>query len=261
MPSETPSSPEKYDVWDVRKYLETYYPPEMAYAEAPQLSFFADVARQVGRVDTMLEVGSGGIPYNLFAFSPAVGRIEVSDFISANLEEMRQWAQGTATHNWLPYASVTAEVISGQPADNPDTAIQLEHATRKKVTGFHHVDVRHPLIHQFPRTYPLVLSAYCVDAISPHKSDWERYMENVASVVSPGGWMALATLINTAHYTDHSHEFPVTQVNADDLHRFFSSHGFDPTTIRVQTIPAAPEDIAAGLGYEELGFAAARKIR
>jgi hypothetical protein len=87
-----------------------------------------------------------------------------------------------------------------------------EEQTRKVIRNLHVSDARwrHPLGPEKQGFYDLMVSGFCLDAVSSDKRIWHRCMSNVLSTLHEGGLLILHALYRCKAYKVGERMFPST---------------------------------------------------
>src|SRR6185312_4326659 len=94
-----------------------------------------------------------------------------------------------------------------------------EEQTRKVIRNLHVSDARwrHPLGPERQGFYDLLVSGFCLDAVSSEKAVWQRCMSNVLSTLNEGGLLILHALYRCRAYKVGERMFPGADLTEDDL--------------------------------------------
>src|SRR5262249_48084004 len=105
--------------------------------------------------------------------------------------------------------------------------------------------------------YDLLISGFCLDAVSSDKGVWRRCMRNVLSMLQEGGLLILHSLYRCKAYKVGQRLFPGADVSEDDLVDSLLANGFARASIDVQVI-SCPDN--APYGYAGILVASGRKV-
>lgn len=246
--------------WNPTEYLAEYY-SEVEADEQYTLRFLMQEFKKLTGQPIALEFGIGPTVHHILPLSPYVSEIHVADYLPANLAEVRKWqAEQAGAHNWQPFTEfILAQ--NGIPAHCPHALANREAQTRQQITQYLRGDaaLTDPLGADRRGRYEFLLSCYCADSATPDKAIWDLYIDNILSVLKPGGFFVTAALRNCCWYRVGEKYFPSADVNESDFERLFARHQFDMSsvTLQVESVPSH-----AATGYESIilasGFLAAR---
>ena len=104
--------------------------------------------------------------------------------------------------------------------------------------------------------YDLLISGFCLDAVSSDKAVWARCMCNVLSMLHEGGLLILHALYRCKAYKVGERMFPGADLSEADLVESLVGKGFARSSIHVRVIPC-PENEQNG--YAGILVASARK--
>ncbi len=163
----------------------------------------------------------------------------MADWLADNLASVRDWLAADADNeDWTRF---TRFILAREGRRRIDTTRirQRELKTRKVVRGLYVSDARwrHPLGRERDAFYDLLVSGFCLDAISADKRVWRRCMRNVLSMVAPGGTAILHFLHRCRAYKVGNRMFPGSNLSTDDVARALADAGFSAASIDVQVIP------------------------
>lgn len=244
------------DDWCPRAYLTEYY-GEVQHDEQVTMRFLAEAAAFVGDVPVLLEFGCGPTVHHLLPFATRAGELHVADYLERNLDAVRGWVEGyDDAWDWTAFVDVALRNELGRPPHDWEVR-EREAATRERITVFHRADARrrHPLAGR-PRRYPAVLCCFCPDSMTDDIDEWRRCTENVASLVSPGGWLVLTALAGASSYRVGDVEFPSPGVTIDDLAGVLRSAGFSGLGTTIMTADTIDDD---DHGFDSVLLAVSRR--
>ncbi len=81
----------------------------------------------------------------------------------------------------------------------------------------------------------LRLCSLCMraDSITHEKAEWQYYMQNVFSLLKPGGVFIGAAMRNCTHYKIGNIVYPSAHVNEDDFKELLATCHFKDVTIEI----------------------------
>ena len=234
-----------YSDWDTRKYLTDYYNGIMP-DEQFCLEFLVESLKRIKPVPIALDFGSGPIISHLLPLVTKAEEVHASDYVEGNRLELKKWLNNQDdAYNWQQF---TAEVLRLEGHDNVTEANihNRESEVRNRVTTVFSGDVRQsaPLGIERQNFYPLVTAHYCAEGISLNKTEWLTYMQNIMSMVKPGGTLITSACGSGTFYRVGDACFPSTELNPQDILSCFWDNGFVDLDIRVRDLPE----------YSEQGF-------
>ncbi|HEY9619026.1 MAG TPA: guanitoxin biosynthesis pre-guanitoxin forming N-methyltransferase GntF [Crinalium sp.] len=228
----------EYSAWNPREYLNEYYAGIMS-DERFCLEFLVESLRRIAPVPIALDFGSGPIVSHLLPLAAKATEIHASEYLESNRAELKQWlAADPDAYNWR---SFTAEVLrlEGHPDPQAVDIEQRETEARKRITEVLPGDVReaNPLGLERRNFYPLVTAHYCAEGISPDKEQWQIYMQNIMSMVQPGGALITSACGSGTFYRVGDLCFPSTKLEPQDVLNCFWNNGFVDVDLRVRQLP------------------------
>jgi nicotinamide N-methyltransferase len=233
-----------WEKWSPRDYLNYYYSgPELDEDEVELLKYCGSLLKKKARRYAMsLEVGCGPTLSHSVPLVPFVDEIHCSDYLEGNLAEIRKWLDREPdAFRWDVFFEKALE-YEGIPAD-PAAIAKRQQELRAKLTTTLHVDLARELPLGQPTEYPLVTSFFCADSITDSKEQWRQFMNNLFTLVAPGGLLIVAALRKASHYeiqrkaaNSPRQQFPSANVDENDLLEALQHGGFNPTTIDLQVV-------------------------
>jgi hypothetical protein len=226
--------------WNPKQYLEDYY-SVIEQDESETLRFLIEEFKKIQGYPTALEFGCGPVVAHLLPLASYVSEIHVADYLQGNLAEVRKWQSSLAdAHNW---ACFTKFVLEHEGLSDPDIeAVKVrEELLKSQITKYSIGDARHSnpvaLGDEQNQTYDFLLSCYCADGATSVKSEWFQYMENILSLLSPGGYFVGSSLRLCQAYKIKDFTFPGANVNEGDWEELFQILQFERVQIKVSNTP------------------------
>lgn len=249
-----------YSQFTARDYFQTYYSEVVLPDEKVVLRYQLDVLARAGeKFGRGLEYGCGPTLHRAIAAAQHVFRLDMADWLADNLEHVREWLGSDGqSRDWNRF---TRYVLDCEGRDPTAARIARREAlTRKVVRGLHVSDARwrHPLGPEREAFYDMLISGFCVDAVSSSKHVWRRCMRNMLSTLAPGGLLVLHSLHRCSAYKVGDRMFPCADVSTDDMRNSLLDNGFAAGSIDVQVIPTPANAV---YGYSGILVASGRKKR
>ena len=247
-----------YTQWRAQDYFKTYYSevvlPDEQVVLAYQIETLKRIEHKFGRG---LEYGCGPTLHRAIAAARYAFRIDMADWMPDNLTEVKAWVDATsANEDWNRFS----HYILNCEGEVPDLRkIQRrEDMTRKVIRELRVSDARwrHPLGPERQGFYDLIVSGFCIDAVSSDKRVWSGCMRNVLSTLHEGGLLILHSLYRCKAYKVGSRMFPGADLSEDDLVGSLLENGFSRQSVDVHVIPC-PDN--AQYGYGGILVASGRK--
>lgn len=248
-----------YADWQARDYFKTYYSEVVLPDEQAVLRYQVEVMAQApSRFGRALEYGCGPTLHRAIAATPYVFRLDMADWLADNLVCVREWLAGEETNtDWNRFTRFVMG-CEGRKRFDLATLRRRERQTRRVVRGLFVSDARwrQPLGPAHEGFYDLLVSGFCLDAISADKRVWRRCMRNVLSMIAPGGTVILHFLAGCRAYKVGTRMFPGSNLSADDVAGVLRDLDFERSSIDVQLIDC-PHNVQ--YGYSGILTASARR--
>jgi hypothetical protein len=224
--------------FDPREYLDEYY-TDLGAENLALLRFFVEACRDLPRDGVLLDFGGGPTVYPLIAAATHVREIHYSDYLDANLEEVRKWLRGDeAAFDWFSFVEKTIELETEAPC----SAVHVERRKseiRKRVTRLLHCDAsRTPPIDGCRAGYDVVVTNFCAESATSDRGIWRAFMHNITSLVKPGGKLILSALKGATCYSVGSKTFPAVDISEEDLAEVLTESGFPEKHLAIRSTPA-----------------------
>jgi hypothetical protein len=104
--------------------------------------------------------------------------------------------------------------------------------------------------------YDLIITGFCIDAISSDPRVFRRCLRNVTSMLQPGGTFIIHALHQCRAYKCGDRMFPGSNLTIDTMRDCMLENGFAQSSIDVQVIPCPDNQ---RYGYSGILTASARK--
>jgi hypothetical protein len=246
-----------YSSWQARDYFETYYSEVVLPDEQVVLAYQLDTMKRRAMFGRALEYGCGPTLHRAIAAARYTFRIDMADWLGDNLVAVRDWLRADdESSDWNRF---TAYLLACEGRSNDGRAIRgRERHTRKVVRGLYVSDARwrHPLGAAREGFYDLIVSGFCLDAVSSDKRVWRRCMRNVLSMLQPGGLVILHALHRCRAYRVGERMFPGANVSSDDMAQELLANGFERASLDVQLV-----DCPANAVYGYAGILMASAVK
>lgn len=241
--------------FDPSEYLREYY-SDLGSENLALLRFLDEVFRTLPAGGTLLDFGGGPTIYPLTSAARSTREIHFSDYLDANLTEVRRWLSShPGAFDWKPFVAETLRLELGRlPA--PAEIANRERRIRECVTRVMHCDAsRTPPITDGYSSYDAVLTNFCAESATADRWQWQSFIMNIAALVAPGGHLILSSLAGATSYSVGPVAFPAVSLTEDDVVEILEESGFLRKSIELQGVPADRPTRE----YSGLIFAVARK--
>jgi len=237
-----------WKAWKAAEYFRDYYGEEVHADERAairyQIEFLRNPPRRFARA---LEYGCGPTLMRAIAAAPYVETLDMADHLESNLTQVRRWvSHDDGSDDWSRFTRY-ALACDGSAAPSDEAMRAREEITRRCIGQCLETDAlqRHPLGTERAASYDLLLSGFCVDCISQSREVWREALENVVSLVKPGGAFVILALEGCTAYRVGDAWFPAANVRHADLRQALLECGVEPASLDV-TRCALPSHRAQG---------------
>jgi hypothetical protein len=257
-----------YSQWQAQDYFKTYYSevvlPDEQVVLAYQIETLKRIEHSFGRG---LEYGCGPTLHRAIAAARYAFRIDMADWLPDNLAQVREWVNSTSANtDWNLFTDYILTCENREEASNATRKEAMdagriqrrEDQARKVIRNLQVSDARwrHPMGPARQGFYDLLVSGFCLDAVSSDKGVWHGCMSNVLSTLHEGGLLILHALYRCKAYKVGDRMFPGADLSEDDLVESLLANGFDRSGMDVHVIPC-PDNVQ--YGYSGILVASARK--
>lgn len=213
-------------------YLRAYY-SEIESESNGLMQFLVSVFSEITNSPLVLDFGSGP---TLISAIPAARRaraIHLGDYVPENRQYLSRWLGGEDQEfDWSPYVARCLE-LEGVEASLLNIGRRMSRV-RDLVTRVVHCDVSRGIPIRTRCKYEVIISNYCLDAITDSKYEWQLYIERLTRLLTPGGTLVLSSLQQTKFYEFGSTRYANVLLDIDDMPEAFERAGFDTKSIRVE---------------------------
>ncbi|XP_066837820.1 phenylethanolamine N-methyltransferase [Anser cygnoides] len=235
---------EGYERFDPRAYLQNnYVPPRADFSSEDcvvpwKLRCLAETfASGEIRGRTLIDVGSGPTIYQLLSACDHFEEIVATDYLAVNREELQRWARGEpGTFDWSPFIQHVCKIEGrGEPWQ------EKERRLRGRLRRILPIDVHRPDPLGAPLRPPAdaLLSAFCLEAVSPDRAAFARALAHVGSLLRPGGHALLLGALGESFYLAGAARLPVVPLAEDDVRGALAGAGFALRQFRSYAMPPA----------------------
>jgi nicotinamide N-methyltransferase/methyltransferase len=199
------------------------------------ISFFARALEPLPDQMFIHELGGGPTLYSVAALAPKAREIHFSDVVEASLAEVKAWLQDQPdAHNWNPYIALALEA---EGVSATKTAIAKRAALmRKVVMQLMHCDAQSDTPIELENTqYDLVTAHHCTDVAATNIKEWQQVLQNVTSIVRPGGWLMLSVTTGARTYEVGDVTFECVNLTKEDIIDGLLATGYRKDSILLET--------------------------
>ena len=238
-----------------REYLNEYYLVEPEIEDISVVRFMVEFLRDMPSGLLTLEFGGGPTLFAEAALAPKSKEIHFCDYVAASLNEIRLWLDNDPkAFNWDSYIKLALEEENAPTT--PQAIAQRAAEMRRKITLLMACDALAdaPLGRENTVQYDLVVAQAVTETVSSSVSEWIRVIQNISTLVTPGGWLLISVLTGTAGYYIGDKLFSCVDLTDDDIRQGYRAAGYNLNTLRLEKL-AAP----GPRGYSGLTNAVARR--
>ncbi|XP_004859546.1 phenylethanolamine N-methyltransferase [Heterocephalus glaber] len=187
---------------------------------------------------TLIDIGSGPTVYQLLSACAHFEDITMTDFLEANRRELARWLrQEPGAFDWSAY-SRHACLLEGRGESWREKERQL----RDRVKRVLPVDVHQPQPLGAASLAPLpadaLLSAFCLEAVSPDLASFRRALGHITTLLRPGGHLLLIGALEESWYQAGGVRLGVVPVSAGAVREALVRGGYEVRDLRTFAMPA-----------------------
>lgn len=250
-----PAVTQDWSQFDPSAYLDEYY-GDIGPENLALLRFLVDTYRKIPKGGALLDFGGGPTIYPLISAVARVDEIHFSDYLEANLEEVRRWIAAEPTaFDWDAFIRKALELETARPSTDAEV-VGRANEIRERVTRLLRCDAsRTPPVEDSNRLYDVLLTNFCAESATSDRREWRTYMANILSLLKPGGWLVISALTGATRYLVGARSFPAVDISEGELIDLLQEHGFPRSGIEMRCVSAD----RATRDYKGLMLAIARK--
>ncbi|XP_028931038.1 phenylethanolamine N-methyltransferase [Ornithorhynchus anatinus] len=237
---------ESYRRFQPRAYLVNNYRPPRGDLSRPdgvgpwKLGCLAQTfASGEVRGRSLLDVGSGPTVYQLLSACAHFEDITMTDFLEVNRRELRDWlCRDPGAFDWSPYSRHVC-LIEGKGETWQDKERQLRERVKRVLPIDVHQD--QPLGSAGAGTVPVdaLVSAFCLEAVSPDKASFQRALDHITTLLRPGGHLLLIGALEESFYLAGSARLAVVPLKEEEVREALARSGYGIRDFRTYSMPAS----------------------
>ncbi|XP_029429238.1 phenylethanolamine N-methyltransferase isoform X1 [Rhinatrema bivittatum] len=235
---------ESYQKFNPRAYLQNNYMPPRAdfssddFVVPWKLRCLAEAFR-TGKVHghTIIDIGSGPTIYQLLSSTDHFEEIIMTDFLEVNREVLRKWLQAEPnSFDWSPYIKHTCS-LEGKGEHWKDKERKL----REKVKRVLPIDIHQlkPLGSAVTEPVDALVSTFCLEAASPDQESFQQALENVTTLLKPGGHFLMIGALEESFYLAGEAKLLVVPVTEEEVKEAFTKSGYKICDFRTYVMPSS----------------------
>jgi SAM-dependent methyltransferase len=226
-----------YLLFEPNAYLQDYY-VAIPSENIAMLRFLVKTFQTAPPHQRVLDFGSGPTLFAEIVAAGSAREIHIGEYLPANRAEIQRWLDQAPTRfDWSHYVEAVLRLEGGQ--GSPSTIQQREAITRQRVTRIMPCDARSPQpLHPVDEHYDILVSNLCLEAAARDLADWHCCIQNIASLVKPGGQVMLSAVKGATSYSVGTQIFPVVSIHETDICHALKAANFLPETIHIEWTPA-----------------------
>jgi SAM-dependent methyltransferase len=227
---------DSYDSFNPSEYLNKYY-KTMGNEVLGLLRFLCRAFQRIPRGSTVLDFGSGPTLISAIVASRTAREIHLSDYSPKNLAKIKAWIAGNESgFDWTGFI-VACLKLEGYLEPSSNQIEGRKEQIRDAVSQIVPCNIYDsPPLHT-SRHYDVIISNYCLDAITDSKVEWLESIRKLKSLLNPGGTLILSSLLQASFYQFGETRYPNVYLMPDDLREALNVCQFNSSSIRIETAP------------------------
>ncbi|XP_011854432.1 PREDICTED: phenylethanolamine N-methyltransferase [Mandrillus leucophaeus] len=187
---------------------------------------------------TLIDIGSGPTVYQLLSACSHFEDITMTDFLEVNRQELGRWLrEEPGAFNWSMYSQYAC-LIEGKGESWQEKERQL----RARVKRVLPIDVHQPqpLGTGSPAPLPAdtLVSAFCLEAVSPDLASFQRALDHITTLLRPGGHLLLIGALEESWYLAGEARLMVVPVSEEEVREALVRSGYEVRDLRTYIMPA-----------------------
>ncbi|KAM8813372.1 phenylethanolamine N-methyltransferase [Rhynchonycteris naso] len=234
-----------YQRFEPRAYLRNNYAPPRGDLSSPdgvgpwKLRCLAQTFA-TGEVSghSLIDIGSGPTIYQVLSACSHFEDITMTDFLEVNRQELGLWLrEEPGSFNWSMYSQHVC-LIEGKGESWQEKELQL----RAKVKRVLPIDVHQPQPLGAGSLVPLpadaLVSAFCLEAVSPDLASFQRALDHITTLLRPGGHLLLIGALEESWYLAGEARLVVVPMREKEVREALVRSGYVVRDFRTYTMPA-----------------------
>lgn len=234
---------ESYKTFNPSAYLQNNYMPPRAnftseeFAVPWKLRCLADTFA-TGEIygHTLIDIGTGPTIYQLLSACDYFEEIVATDYLEVNREAIRRWVHGEDPDgfDWSPFIQHACRIESkGEPWK------EKEQKLKKKLKKILPIDVHqpNPLGSLLSQPADALVSAFCLEAVSPDRPSFDRALQNVSTLLKPKGHFLMIGGLEESFYLAGEAKLSVVPLGEADVKESFARSGYHIRNFRSYIMP------------------------
>ncbi|MBC7947884.1 MAG: hypothetical protein H7Y42_08400 [Chitinophagaceae bacterium] len=223
--------------FDPATYLKEYY-GDVGGENLALMRFLVKAFKDVSMSSIALDFGGGPTIYSLITASARVKEIHFSDYLEPNLQEVQKWLD--CAPDAFDWSAFTRAALVLEDQDYSQNGILLrEEEIRRRLTRVMKCDANNPLpLGKTDIQYDVLITNFCAESSTEDRSQWRLFIENITSLLKPGGKLILCALKGAVSYSVGKEVFPAVYILENDLRQALFEVGFLKDSIQIESVPA-----------------------
>uniref|UniRef100_G1KC86 Phenylethanolamine N-methyltransferase n=1 Tax=Anolis carolinensis TaxID=28377 RepID=G1KC86_ANOCA len=199
---------------------------------------FFSVKFSAGKIygKTLIDIGTGPTIYQILSACDYFEEIVATDYLEVNRAEIRSWihSDDPGAFDWSPYIQHTCKIEGkGEPWK------EKEQKLKKKLKKILPIDVHQPKPLGFVLSQPAdaLVSAFCIEAVSPDRESFDRALQNVTTLLKPGGHFLMIGALEESFYLAGEAKLSVVPMKEEDVKESFTKAGYRIHDFHSYTMP------------------------
>jgi len=245
------------DAFNPRVYLEEYYPGTPDPEDEFVVEFMVKALQQMPSDLLILDFGGGPTLFAEVVLAKQAREIHFCDYIPASLDEIRLWLNDDVNaFDWTPYIKMGLEKEGVTPT--PERIAQRANRMRQTITRLTTCDglAENPLGACQDCSYDLVVAQSSTDVAATSVAQWQQIIQNITTLVAPGGWLLISVITGTQNYSVGNDNFHCVDLTEDDIYQGYLLAGYDPNSFVLDKLTFSTQH-----AYSGVANAVARKLQ
>ncbi|KAL5006071.1 hypothetical protein ScPMuIL_017229 [Solemya velum] len=193
----------------------------------------------------ILDVGSGPCITSAIPASSHFEEIYLSDFAPQNLEFLQKWWRGEMTY----MQSIIQFFIDSE--HKSESVEERNSEMRRKVKGIFPIDVLkpNPLEPSTEGDFDTIIASLCLEAAATDFDTYVTCLQNVTSLLRPGGYILLVGVLDQSYYDVEGTRFATAKLSKSEVESAIILAGCEVVKTKLMSIINEKRADASGLYY------------